>query len=62
MPCIIWIGDCNHSISVIGSINKWKEPINLIKCRLRQGLYVRYFETLKLGREYEIKFIIDGSF
>jgi hypothetical protein len=63
MPSIKWDAPSGHrhEVSLMGSFNRWHGKIPLIWCRLRQ-LHIRYFEGLKRGKEYEFKFIVDGSF
>lgn len=49
-------------MEIIGEFNDWKSKIKLIKCKLRQGIYVKYFDDGLATGEYEFKFIINGSF
>ena len=48
-------------MSIIGDLNNWNNKIDLKYCKLRH-IFVRYFHGLKKGAEYEIKFIVDGSY
>lgn len=63
MPSIKWDTPTGqrHEVYLMGSFNRWRGKIPLIWCKLRK-LHIRYFDGLKRGREYEFKFIVDGSF
>lgn len=59
-PSVTWYGKA-ESVSIICSFDNWKNKIKLVYCPLRK-LFVRYFNGLTLGQEFEFKFIVDGSY
>ena len=59
LPCLKWKAPAEQAF-VLGSINDWKFMIKLALCPLRH-IFVRYFDGITLG-DYEIKFVVDGSY
>ena len=63
LPSIKWSSSISNvkEIYIVGSMNKWNQKIKMTYCRLRR-IYVKYIDGLKRGKDYEIKFIVDGSY